>query len=173
MHLGNLAWWNFLEIFLMMILVFGWLTWAIFLWVKYYSRKNNNVTQPYPTATTRTAIPVIGGILSIASGVISFIFLLGPAIFFFFSRPSDFNAAIRGNSFTGSHFLVLGVFTLVLVVPAFLAIIGGILALKRKLWPLSLIGTIASIFSFAGLLGIAATVLVAISKKEFNHPSPA
>ena len=173
MHLGNLAWWNFLEIFLMMILVFGWLSWAIFLWVKYYSRKNNNVTQPYPTATTRTAFPVVGGILSIASGVISFIFLLGPAIFFFFRRPSDFNATIRGNSFTGNNFLVLGMFTLVLVVPAFLAIIGGILALKRKLWPLSLIGTIASIFSLAGLLGIAATVLVAISKKEFNHPSPA
>ena len=130
------------------------------------------VAQLYPASTTRSPIPVIGGVLSLASGVISLILLFGPRIFFFFSRSSGFNSDIRGGGSTGDNF-ILGSFTLILLVPSILAIIGGILALKRRYWPLSLIGAIAAIFSFAGLLGIVATVLVAISKKEFNQPSPA
>ena len=48
-----------------------------------------------------------------------------------------------------------------------LAIVGGVYALRRKIWGLALAGSIAAIFgSFP--LGIAAVVLTALSKKEFE-----
>jgi hypothetical protein len=48
-----------------------------------------------------------------------------------------------------------------------LAIVGGIYALRRKIWGLALAGSIAAFFP-SWLLGIAAIVLTALSKKEFE-----
>lgn len=48
-----------------------------------------------------------------------------------------------------------------------LPLIGGINALQRKNWGLALAGSIAAILSTT-LPGIAATVLVALSRKEFE-----
>ncbi len=48
-----------------------------------------------------------------------------------------------------------------------LPLIGGINALQRKNWGLALAGSIVAIFSTT-LPGIAATVLVALSRKEFE-----
>ena len=112
------------------------------------------LTQTNPTAIARTTTPVIGGILSIVSASISLLFV----VLFSFISP-------------GSWFLAFGGLWIALLGAGILAIIGGILAIKRKEWLLSLIGVIASIFSFVGLLGVIATVLVAISKKQFNNPS--
>jgi hypothetical protein len=48
-----------------------------------------------------------------------------------------------------------------------LAIIGGIYALRRKIWGLALAGSIAAFFP-AWILGLPAIVFTALSKKEFE-----
>lgn len=48
-----------------------------------------------------------------------------------------------------------------------LAIVGGVYALKRKIWGLALAGSIAAIFGSMPL-GIAGLVLTVLSKKEFE-----
>jgi hypothetical protein len=61
-------------------------------------------------------------------------------------------------------------FVLPLLVMAVIAIIGGIFALNKKFWGIALAGAICAIFSPATwILGVAATVLISISKHEF-HP---
>jgi len=112
------------------------------------------VTQANPTAITRTTTPVIGGVLSIVAAGISLLLVVINSIL----SPSNW-------------FLVLGGLWIEILLASILGLIGGILAIKRRQWVLSLIGVVASIFTFAGLLGVIATVLVAISKKEFNNPS--
>jgi hypothetical protein len=55
------------------------------------------------------------------------------------------------------------------VILGILAIVGGIYALRRKIWGLALAGSIAAFFSpWFWILGIAAIVFTALSKNEFE-----
>jgi predicted ferric reductase len=114
------------------------------------------VMQTNSKAIARTNSPVIGGTLSIISACISFLFVVLLTIVL----PYPYH---HGR----------GVLMIAMLFASMLAVIGGVLAIKRKLWALSLIGVFASIFSVVGLLGIIATVLISTSKKEFNNPSSA
>ena len=60
---------------------------------------------------------------------------------------------------TGVVFAILGIF----------GIIGGAYAVKRKYWGLGLAAAIVSIFTFFPC-GIAATILMAMSRQEFSKP---
>ena len=53
------------------------------------------------------------------------------------------------------------------VLLAILAVIGGIVALQRKIWGLALAGSIAAFFC-CFVLGIAAIILLVISRQEFK-----
>jgi len=59
--------------------------------------------------------------------------------------------------------MIMGVFFLVLGI---LAIVGGVSAIRRKRFGLSLVGAISALAS--GLLGILAVVFVALGKREFG-----
>ena len=50
---------------------------------------------------------------------------------------------------------------------ALLAVVGGILAIRRKRWRWSLAGSVAAALSLI-LLGIPAVILIALSKDEFE-----
>jgi hypothetical protein len=96
-----------------------------------------------------TTTPTIGGILSIVAGVFQIlVFVILPAIFLSFS-------------FGGSTWKIL------LLLAGILAILGGILAIKRQHWWLALTGVAFSVLPTM-LLGIVAIVLVAKSKREFS-----
>jgi len=58
----------------------------------------------------------------------------------------------------------------VLIVLAIVAVIGGILALRRQAWGLALAGAICALFppSAASVLGILALIFVSLSKNEFG-----
>ena len=61
----------------------------------------------------------------------------------------------------------------IIVVAGVLAIVGGIYAIRRKMWGLALAGSITAIFSSIPLLGglpvgITATILTVLSKDEFT-----
>ena len=52
-----------------------------------------------------------------------------------------------------------------IAVPGILAIVGGIFSLRRRQWALALIGSVCAIPLG---LGIAATILLALSRREFT-----
>ncbi len=68
---------------------------------------------------------------------------------------------------------MLLVVPLALVIPAALAIIGGIFAIKKRNWPMALVGAIALLLS-SSVAGVAALVLVILGRDEFTDrpPSP-
>jgi hypothetical protein len=63
----------------------------------------------------------------------------------------------------------------VVVISAIVAIVGGVFALKRRIWRLAIAGSICAVFSFIAIpfllnvpLAIAAIVLVVLGRGEFD-----
>ena len=118
----------------------------------------------------------VGGILSIISGgigVLGFLFgmLAGVAIMGLMSadyyRDDYFNGAGLGG-------LVLAAVTVWFVFQAAiaaLAIVGGIYAVQRKHWGLSLAGSIAAVFGFLPT-GVLAIIFTALARTEFQGQHP-
>jgi hypothetical protein len=99
----------------------------------------------------KTWKPIVGGILSIVSGtvfIVAGILILSaewgeiPPIALAFALPT----------------LLIGSMT---------PIVGGIFALKRKLWTLAIVGSICTALGFI-FTGVPALVLIATSKNEFK-----
>jgi hypothetical protein len=124
----------------------------------------------------KTWMPTAAGILSIIAGGLS---LLGMVIV-------GIVAGIASNSpfwynYGGPDFPIV-VFWVFFFIPYFIvsavAIAGVVFALRRSLWGLALAGAICALLTgWAWWLGVAAIVLVAISKREFDRillvpPSP-
>ena len=106
---------------------------------------------------------IAAGILAIVAGVFGFRGLSRLVI-------SPIHPRIAGMA--PHMFNLIGRFHLpiaiVLGLLGILAILGGIYALKRKVWGLALAGSIAAIFgSFP--LGVASLVLILLSKNEFEQ----
>jgi len=119
----------------------------------------------------KTWKPTVAGILNIVSGAVGLIAVFGLMI----------AIAITGGSvnFPGKEDIPRFVPSLLTVIAAPLAVfsvlslIGGIYALQRKIWGLALTGSITAIFASIPLLGglpvgILATILIALSKGEFE-----
>ena len=122
------------------------------------------------TTSKQTWMPTVGGILNIIAGVFNLLGVLGLIIAIVALSSSQFVWDI----YPGLDSLTVGFAQTVLVIIAiFSAVVGilplsgGIYALQRKRWGLVLVGSIAAIFG-ATPLGIAATILTALSKDEFN-----
>ena len=112
-------------------------------------------------------MPAAAGILNIISGVLG---LLGSLVFFFMG--SFFNW-IQDHYYTGPGtdnvpMAFWWAMALFLMVISIVALAGGILAVQRKQWTVSLFGGIAAILQGMNILGIIATVFLALSKKEFT-----
>jgi hypothetical protein len=104
--------------------------------------------------------PTAGGILAIIGGAINLLAVLGLTLFVF----APFQTGLITVGVLGALFLGTVV----------VALIGGISALQRKRWRLSLAGAICAVFPPATLLGILSTVFIAMARDEFTStPSPA
>jgi len=110
----------------------------------------------------KTKRPIIGGILSIFSGLLGLLGITSYSIGF--GAPGS--GIGKGDMPPFVPSIIYGV-PLPAVIIAVLAIIGGIFALQRKHWKWVLAGSIAAALSLI-LLGIPAIVLISISKNEFN-----
>ncbi len=71
--------------------------------------------------------------------------------------------------------LALGIFTIcagIEIVFSLIALLGGIMAIQRKMWALALVGSILGLFTLGFLIGsilaLVALILIAMSKKEFH-----
>jgi hypothetical protein len=115
--------------------------------------------------TAGGVLSIIAGILEIIGGVIITLLMVGVrAIFEWFVFPSP------PGGWNG-HIMPIIPFWLILVaVPLIalgtVAIVGGISALRRGSFGLSLAGAICALPS--SILGILAVIFVAVSKKEFK-----
>jgi hypothetical protein len=98
--------------------------------------------------TTAGILTIIGGIIGIASGAI----VMGLGTAFMWGIPGlELLAGI------GSGLLALGI----------IALIGGIFALRRKVWGFALTGAIFACFPIIPL-GVLAIIFVAMGKNEFS-----
>ena len=110
----------------------------------------------------KTKKPIIGGILTIFSGLLGLLGIASYAIGF-----GDPGSGIgKGDMPPFVPSIIFGM-SIPAIVIAILAVVGGILALMRKRWPWSLAGSIAAALSLI-ILGIPAIVLIALSKDEFT-----
>ncbi len=113
------------------------------------------------TGPPRSSLATVGGVLSIvAGGLAAFVGLILLAL------------AIGGGISQGWHSAAapLGTFFFFgcwLLATGGLSTAGGINAVKRKNWGLSLGGAIASVFTGFTVVGIVAVALIATSRKDF------
>ncbi|AKG54351.1 hypothetical protein DGWBC_1731 [Dehalogenimonas sp. WBC-2] len=113
--------------------------------------------QNHQVAASQTIMPVIGGIISIGLGVTTLLFVLVPFLSNISDEPPGF-----------IYFRALGGIRAIWLIASIMAIIGGVLAIKRKAWRYAIIGVAGSIVSYGMIPGVIATVLVFKSKKEFD-----
>ena len=123
------------------------------------------------TAVKKTWMPTVAGILDIISGVcgllVTIFLILGISILS--GVVGIFGIGIIPSFVAG----LLWVITIPLAIVSILALLGGIYALQRRKWGWVLAGSIAAVFASTPILralpiGIAAIILAAISKKEFE-----
>jgi hypothetical protein len=107
-------------------------------------------TQP----PNRSWMPVTAGILSITAGAADL--MIGLIIGTFF-------IAVSSHGFLG-----FGAFGVPLMIFGIIAIIGGIFAIQKKVWPLALVGAICALMWPLSVLGILAVIFVSIGKSEFR-----
>lgn len=110
-------------------------------------------------ANNRTWMPTVAGILDIIAGsfglILAFVFILIGAVARFIPEIPPY------------LFPIFAALSLPFACVGILAIVGGIYALKRKIWGLALAGSICAFFP-SWLLGLTAIVLTALSKNEFE-----
>ncbi len=109
----------------------------------------------------KTWKPIAAGVLAIVGG--SFNILVALSLAMFMPVAASFPRAFSSVGFIGALFLGTGV----------VALIGGISAIRRKRWGLSLAGAICAIAPPSFLLGILSTVLIAMSRDEFGDSAGA
>ena len=120
-----------------------------------------------PPAKPQTMMPMIAGILLIVAGILS-IANWGYILAVFATDPTaaGFMALIPGLAtlvyVCGGIFIVLSIITL----------LGGVMALRRRMWGLALVGSILGLFiigpfGVSSLLSLVALIILAISRKEF------
>ncbi len=109
----------------------------------------------------KTWKPTTAGVLSIVAGaidvIIGAVILIAGGIALQFLELTGMEWAMGLIMAIGPIWIVLGI----------VAIVGGVYALKRRLWGLALAGAICAVSGF-WLLGILAIIFVAMGKGEFE-----
>ena len=110
----------------------------------------------------KTWKPTTAGILSIVAGAFS---TIGGILLAIIGAIGGGILGVLGLPCIGG--LVAGVLAVPLIL-GIVAIVGGIYALKRRVWGLALAGAICSLFGPWFVLGVLAIIFVAMGKGEFE-----
>ena len=111
----------------------------------------------------KTAKPVIAGIFNIINGALGL--LLSFSLFLLvFVSSFDFENYL--GIFPEFITVIATFFASIVLLISLFILISGVYALERRYWGLSLAGSIMAALT-AGALGIAALVLIALSRDEF------
>jgi len=129
-----------------------------------------NMPPPQPQApqpAQRSALPTAGGVLLLIAGIISLIFWIFVVIGF--AAIGAMSAVVPIAGFAGAIMIVCGV---VEIIFSIIALLGGVMAIQRKMWGLALAGSILGLFTFGyfitSILSLVALILIALSKSEFQ-----
>ncbi len=119
----------------------------------------------------------VGGILAIISGAFAVFYLVGACFSIYmmrymFSGISTPYASPPPSEFFNIMAIFYGAFGVFFMLVGVLAIVGGVFALKKKLWGLALAGAIAGTVVFFPC-GIPAIIYVSMAKLEFSAQNPA
>jgi len=106
----------------------------------------------------KTWKPTAAGILCIIAGTISVIFCIVVVVF----------GSIIGAFFGFEVVWGWSTFAIPLIILGIIAIVGGIYAVRRKIWGLALVGSICALFGPWAILGIPAIIFVILGKGEFE-----
>jgi len=102
----------------------------------------------------RAWMPIAGGILTIIAGIIGF---FAGILIVAVGEAAGAEAGIFGFGMIGAPLIAIGI----------VAIVGGIFALRRRIWGLALAGAICSL-PCSWIFAIPAIVFIALSKREFK-----
>ena len=105
--------------------------------------------------------PVVAGVLEIVAGALNMLVALGISLFMPVAAP--FRYALMS----------VGVVTVLFLGTGIVALIGGIFALQRRHWGVSLAGAICALLAPGTLLGILSVVFVSLSRDELGNASSA
>lgn len=103
----------------------------------------------------KTWKPTVAGILALIAGIIEVIAGI------VFATGLAFWGGFFGMGWLSAVFAPLIIFGII-------AIVGGIYALKRRIWGLALAGSICAVIGPWFILGILAIIFVALGKREFE-----
>jgi hypothetical protein len=110
-------------------------------------------------AKKETWMPMTAGILDIIAGGFG---LIAALVFIFIGGIMRFMPDVPTFLFP-----IFTALSIPFAIIGILAIVGGVYALRRKIWGLALAGSIAAFFP-SWILGLTAIVLTALSKNEFE-----
>jgi len=118
-----------------------------------------------PPPKRKTIMPIIGGVFLIVAGIDGI-------------SAWAYLAFVVASLTSGSPFAFIGGIVAVCgaieIIFGILALLGGIMAIRRKMWALALIGGILGLFLLgwfffeASLLALIGLILIAISRGEFE-----
>ena len=122
----------------------------------------------------RTWKPTTAGILNIITGALSALTAIGMIIAFIAVGQIDIFHLLppaEVPSITPQVTTIIIVIVVFSIIEAVFPIVGGVFALQRRKWGWALAGSIIAIIAILGTfpLGIASTILVVLSKDEFEH----
>lgn len=139
--------------------------------------ESNIGQEPFQQPSNKSSMPMIAGILLIIAGVLAFLTWM----LFVTIDVSTIELVMESPQFqeldpgmTPEQLRVgLVICGTVGCIFAVFSMLGGVLALKRKLWGIALAGGILGLFGFIpviipGILALIGLILVAISRKEFQ-----
>jgi hypothetical protein len=109
-------------------------------------------------------MPTAGGVLSIIVGAGD---LIGSLALFLLAVIGAAGVSWIHPALGSIQLVLFGFLGFWLVVTGVLAIVGGVMAVRRRNWGLALTGSIAALLGGGHLLGILAIVFTAIARKEF------
>ena len=117
--------------------------------------------------------PFTAGILNIISGVFCIIgaivmvsMLAKPAIAEPWASYAKYSMGLGGALTEASIDVFIAVLAIALMVPGVIIFLGGIFAIRRRIWILAMVGAIFA-FIYLPPLGILAIILLALSKSAF------
>ncbi|MEW6069089.1 MAG: zinc-ribbon domain-containing protein [Candidatus Thermoplasmatota archaeon] len=133
-------------------------------------------TYQFPTQPIekKSAKPTAAGILLLIAGIITLVY----TSIMLWITPSMLQQAGQAQSIPisqlGMATQVIQICYSVIIILGIFALIGGIVALRRKLWGLALTGSILGLFTIGpilicSILSLVALILIAISREEFKR----
>ena len=100
--------------------------------------------------------PTAAGVLAIIAGALNILVALAISLLMPVAAPFRY------------AFFSVGAFALLWLAPGVVAIVGGVAALQRRHWGLSLAGAICALVPPSTLLGILSIVFTALAREEYG-----